>query len=262
MNLSHPLDLSGKVAVITGGNGGIGFGIAKGLAQAGCKVALWARNSQKNAAAIAALTELGGDAQAFTCDVTDRQQVEAAELATVDRFGGIDGLVANAGIGGGGRVSFLERQPSDWSHMLDVNLYGAFHACQVVLKRMKLQAEKGRRAGRIVLTSSIADHFGTASNEHYAISKAGLSSLARSLAVEFARFGVTANAILPGYTATEMTEGLLENAKFTSAVLPRIPARRFGSPDDFAGVAIYLMSDLSAYHTGDSIVIDGGYSIS
>lgn len=257
----HPMDLGGKVAVVTGGNGGIGFGIARGLAQAGCRVALWARNADKNASAVARLREMGGDAEAFACDVTDRRAVEAAAAATVERFGGIDGLFANAGIGGGGRVSFLERQPADWAQMIDVNLYGAFHPCQVVLRHLKAQAEAGRRGGRIVLTSSIADAFGTAANEHYAMTKAGLSSLARSFAVEFARYGVTANALLPGYTATDMTAGLFDNEKFTKAVLPRTPARRFGTPDDFAGVAIYLMSDLSAYHTGDSLVIDGGYSI-
>jgi NAD(P)-dependent dehydrogenase (short-subunit alcohol dehydrogenase family) len=257
----HPLDLSGKVAVVTGGNGGIGLGIARGLAQAGCQVAIWARNRTKNEAAVAQLKALGAEAAAFQCDVTDRGSVQAAAAATVAQFGGIDGMFANAGIGGGGRVSFLERQPEDWAEMINVNLYGAFHACQAALAQMKLQAESGRRSGRIVLTSSIADHFGTAANEHYALTKSGLSSLARSISVEFARYGVTANALVPGYTETEMTTSLFENEKFTKAVMPRTPARRFGTPEDFAGIAIYLMSDLSAYHTGDSLVIDGGYSV-
>lgn len=261
MQTSHPLDLSGKVAVVTGGNGGIGLGIARGLAQAGCQVAIWARNTTKSEAAVAQLQALGADAAAFQCDVTDRGSVQAAAAATVAQFGGIDGMFANAGIGGGGRVSFLERQPEDWAEMINVNLYGAFHACQAALAQMKLQAETGRRSGRIVLTSSIADHFGTAANEHYALTKAGLSSLARSISVEFARYGVTANALVPGYTETEMTTSLFESDKFTKAVMPRTPARRFGTPEDFAGIAIYLMSNLSAYHTGDSLVIDGGYSV-
>lgn len=259
--MQHPMDLSGKVAVVTGGNGGIGLGIAKGLASAGCHVAIWARNATKNAAAVTALQGLPGRVEAFACDVTDRASVDAAAAATLQRFDFIDGMFANAGIGGGGRESFLVRKPEDWGQMINVNLYGAFHACQVALAQMKRQAEHGRKHGRVVLTSSIASHFGTAANEHYAMTKAGLASLARSMAVEFARYGVTANALLPGYTATEMTTGLFENEKFVNAVMPRIPQRRFGSSADFAGVAIYLMSELSSYHTGDAMTIDGGYSI-
>lgn len=257
----HPMDLTGKVAVVTGGNSGIGLGIAKGLASAGCHVAIWARNADKNQAAVQALHGLPGAVEAFSCDVTDRASVDRASAATLARFEFIDGMFANAGIGGGGRESFLVRKPADWEQMIDVNLYGAFHACQVSLARMKAQSEQGRKSGRIVLTSSIANHFGTAANEHYAMTKAGLTSLARSIAVEFARYGVTANAMLPGYTATEMTNDLFDNEKFVKAVMPRIPVRRFGAVDDFAGAAIYLMSDLSSYHTGDALTIDGGYSI-
>ncbi len=261
MQQRHPMDLHGKVAVISGGNGGIGLGIARGLVQAGCQVVIWARNEAKNAAAVAELQALGGKVAAFNCDVTVRSQVDSACAGTLERFGAIDGMFANAGIGGGGRDSFLDRDQADWAKMIDVNLYGAFHVCQVALRQMKDQAAQGRRNGRIVLTSSIADKFGAAANEHYALTKAALSSLARSLAVEFARHGITANALLPGYASTEMTTGLFENEKFTKAVLPRLPMRRFGSSADFAGAAIYLMSDLSGYHTGDSLVVDGGYSI-
>jgi len=261
MQRTHPMDLSGKVAVVTGGNSGIGFGITQGLASAGCNVAIWARDPEKNSAAVKQLEGLAGTVSAFACDVTQREQVQAAAIATVQQFGAIDGLFANAGIGGGGRNSFLSRQRSDWEQMIEVNLYGAFYACQAALEHMKTQFEQGRSMGRVVLVSSIADRFGTASNEHYALTKSALSSFARSIAVEFARYGVTANSLLPGYTATAMTKDLLENDKFTQAVLPRTPMRRFGKSQDFAGIAIYLMSDLSSYHTGDSLTIDGGYSV-
>lgn len=257
----YPMDLTGKVAVVTGGNSGIGLGIARGLASAGCHVAIWARSTDKNHAAVQTLKGLPGDVEAFNCDVTDRTSVESAASATLQRFEFIDGMFANAGMGGGARVPFLERKPSDWEQMIQLNLYGAFHACQVSLARMKLQSEHGRKTGRIVLTSSIANHFGTAANEHYAMTKTGLTSLARSIAVEFARYGITANALLPGYTATEMTTSLFDNEKFIKVVMPRIPIRRFGATEDFSGVAIYLMSDLSSYHTGDALTIDGGYSI-
>src|SRR5690606_12930538 len=257
----HPMDLHEKVAVVTGGNSGIGFGIAKGLASAGCNVAIWARNPDKNRDAAEALKDLPGQVETYCCDVTDRTAVERAASATVERFGYIDGMFAKAGMGGGSRVPFLERQTADWERMISLNLFGAFHVCQAALSRMKAQSEQGRKGGRIVLMSSIAAHFGTAANEHYALTKAGLASLARSISVEFARYGVTANALLPEYTATDMTTGLFENEKFVKAVLPRIPSRRFGSIDDFSGMAIYLMSDLSSYHTGDTMTIDGGYSI-
>lgn len=259
--MPHPMELKEKVAVVTGGNSGIGFGIAKGLASAGCSVALWARSDDKNASAVEALKGLPGEVAAFTCDVTNRQSVEKAANETIQRFKNIDGMFANAGMGGGNREPFLSRKSSDWEKMINLNLYGAFHACQVALSYMKQQSEQGRKTGRIVLTSSIASHFGTSMNEHYALTKAGLSSFAKSLSVEFARYGITANALLPGYTSTEMTNGLFDNEKFVKAVIPRIPMRRFGVVEDFSGAAIYLMSDLSSYHTGDVLTIDGGYSI-
>ena len=257
----HPMSLAGKVAVVTGGNGGIGLGIARGIAGAGCNVAIWARNREKNERAVESLHGLAGQVKSFECDVTDRDSAERAMRDTLGHFGQLDGMFANAGIGGSTRRPFLDRQHADWEEMLNLNLFGAFHASQLALLQMKRQAEAGKKGARLILTSSIASRFGTATNEHYALTKAAVNSLAKSLAVEFARFGVTANAILPGYTATEMTTDLFENEKFTKAVIPRIPMRRFGKADDFAGIAIYLMSDLSAYHTGDLMTIDGGYSI-
>ena len=123
------------------------------------------------------------------------------------------------------------------------------------------RAEGGDRFGRLVATSSLASLFGMPRGEHYAATKAALNALVRALAVEEARYGVTANAILPGWIETEMTAGLVQNEKFVGAVIPRIPMRRFGTAADFGGIAVYLMSNLSAYHTGDCLVIDGGYSV-
>lgn len=258
---AHPLSLFGRVAVVTGGNSGIGLGIARGLAEAGCSVAIWARNQEKNSNAARALQNLPGVVACYSCDVTRRESVDAAMRETLADFQYVDGMFANAGSAGGGRSSFLARSVDDLSRMIDANLVGAFHTTQAALAQMKLQADSGRRNGRIVVTSSIAARFGTAQNEHYALTKAALVSLARSIAVEFARYGVTANALLPGYSTTEMTTELFANEKFRSAVLPRIPARRFGEGRDFAGAAIYLMSELAAYHTGDALTIDGGYTV-
>ena len=257
MNL---FDLHGRVAVVTGGNGGIGLGIAEALAGAGCAVSIWGRNAEKNARAVDKLTAAGGKAVAQVCDVTDSASVKAAMAATLDTFGRVDGCFANAGIGGGGRQSFIERTEEDWRKMFATNLDGVFHAFQAAARHMTERAAGGDAFGRLVATSSLASIFGTARNEHYAATKAAINALVRALAVELARHGVTANAILPGWIKSDMTQGLMANEKFVSNVMPRIPARRFGEPSDFGGIAVYLMSKASSYHTADCFVIDGGYT--
>lgn len=258
MNEIHPMDLTGKVAVVTGGNRGIGLGMANGLASAGCHVALWGRDPERNRQAIEHCRGLRGSVEAYECDVMDDEAVGRALQATVSRFGRIDGVFANAGIGGGGRASFLEQTEKEWRQMLDVNLLGVR---RVLVPMLRCMVEQGG-GGRVVITSSAAARLGTAYNEHYAATKAGLIAIARALAVEFGRHGITANAILPGYVQTEMIVDLLENEKFLDRVKPRLPLRRLATPDELAGVAIYLMSDLSTYHTGDAITIDGGFTIS
>ena len=254
-------DLSGKVAVVTGGNGGIGLGMAEALAKAGCAVSIWGRNADKNNHALARLRGGGGRAEAMTCDVSNAASVAAAFGGTLDTFGRIDGCFANAGVGGGGRRTFIERSFEEWQALLSTNLDGAFHTFQAAARHMVDRSSRGAPGGRLVVTSSIASIFGTARNEHYAASKAALNALTRALAVELARHGITANAILPGWIKSDMTEGLMTNDKFVTAVMPRIPMRRFGDPADFGGIAVYLMSDASAYHTGDCFIIDGGYSL-
>ena len=194
------------------------------------------------------------------CDVTDVASVKAAMAATLDKFGRVDGCFANAGIGGGGRHAFIDRTQEDWRRMFSTNLDGVFHVFQAAARHMTERAEKGDAFGRLVATSSMASLFGTARNEHYAATKAAINAMIRALAVELARYGVTANAILPGWIKSEMTEGLMANDKFVGNVMPRIPMRRFGEPSDFGGIAVYLMSKASSYHTADMVLIDGGYS--
>ena len=258
--MAGDFDLTGRVAIVTGGNGGIGLGMAKALARAGSAVSIWGRNPDKNRAALAELRECGAKVEARTCDVTDRAGVEDAFAATLEAFGRVDGCFANAGIGSSGRQAFVERSEDDWRRMFATNLDGVFHVFQVSLRHMIKRAEGGDRFGRVVATSSLASLLGMPRGEHYAATKAGLNAIVRALAVEHARYGVTANAILPGWIETEMTAGLTANEKFVAANLPRIPMRRFGTPADFGGIAVYLMSALSSYHTGDCLVIDGGYS--
>ena len=254
-------DLRGKVAVVTGGNGGIGLGMAEALAEAGCAIHIWGRNAAKNEAAVERLRAGGGTAEAVVCDVSDASSVAAALGKALDRFGRVDGCFANAGVGGGGRRSFVDRPLAEWRNLLATNLDGAFLTLQAAARHMVERAGKGDAGGRLIVTSSIASVFGTARNEHYAASKAALNALTRALAVELARHGITANAILPGWIKSEMTEGIMSSEKFVGAVMPRIPMRRFGEPKDFGGIAVYLMSDASAYHTGDLFMIDGGYAL-
>ena len=253
-------DLTGKTAIITGGNGGIGLAIARALVDAGCAVSIWGRNPGKNQKATASLGTDTARIHSLVCDVTDRGAAEEAFTRTVEEFGRIDGCFINAGIGGGGRSSFLERPFEEWKSMFEINLDGAFHVLQLAARHMVANARAGSPGGRLIGTSSIGALFGAARNEHYGASKSGLVGLMRALAVELARYGITANAILPGYTDTDMTGELFANEKFQNAVMPRLPMRRFGKPEDFGGIAVYLMSDASAYHTADSFVIDGGYS--
>ena len=253
-------DLSGRVAVVTGGNGGIGLGMADALARAGCAVAIWGRNPEKNARAAARLAAHGGKVDARVCDVSDRAAIEAAFAATLQKFGRVDACFANAGIGGGGRRAFVERSLEEWRNMFAANLDSVFHLFQVAARHMIERAGRGDAFGRLIATSSTASIFGTARNEHYAATKAAVNALVRALAVELARYGITANAILPGWIKSEMTAGIMANEKFVSNVMPRIPMRRFGEPEDFGGIAVYLASSASSYHTAETFVVDGGYS--
>lgn len=256
---SPSFDLSGKVALVTGGNGGIGLGMATALAEAGADVAIWGTNPDKNAAAKEKLVAIGINAEAYLCNVADRDAVNQNMAAVLEKFGRLDAVFANAGVTGRGAKSFLDITPEDWRRVIGINLDGTFHTYQAALKHMVERSEKGDPGGRLVAVSSLASVSGPPRNEHYAASKGALNALTFAVAVEFARHGVTANAILPGWIETDMTGDLMSNEKFVRAAGSRIPVRRWGRPDDFGGIAVYLASDASAYHTGQLLQIDGGY---
>ena len=234
-------DLSGKVALVTGGNGGIGLGMAEAVARAGANVAVWGTNPDKNAAAKETLAGHGIEAEAFECNVADAAAVNATMAATLERFGRLDACFANAGVTGRGPKSFLDISADEWRRVMSVNLDGTFYTHQAAARHMVERAEKGDPGGRLIAVSSLASISGPARNEHYAASKGALNSLTYALAVELARYGITANAILPGWIATDMTEKLMSNDKFSAAAGGRIPLRRWGQPDDFGGIAVYLM---------------------
>lgn len=252
-------DLSGKVALVTGGNGGIGLGMAEAIAKAGANVAVWGTNADKNAAAKERLLGHGIEAEAYICDISDRAAVDATMAQVLEHFGRIDGCFANAGVTGRGAKSFLDITAEEWRRVIGVNLDGTFNTYQAVLRHMMDRAENGDPGGRLVAVSSLASVSGPARNQHYAASKGGLNAMTFALAVEYARHGITANAILPGWIETDMTGNLMANEKFSEAAGKRIPMRRWGMPTDFGGLAVYLMSDASAYHTGQLMQIDGGY---
>jgi NAD(P)-dependent dehydrogenase (short-subunit alcohol dehydrogenase family) len=253
----RPFDLSGQVALITGGNSGIGLGMALALAQAGADLMVWGTSETKNREALERLRDHAASAEALCCDVASEAEVDDAFRETVRRFGKVDACFANAGVGGGGRTAFSERSAAEWRRVLAVNLDGVFYTFRAASRHMITRGEGGRLVG----TASLAAIEGAARNEHYAASKAGMLGMIRALAVELARHRITANAILPGWIDTAMTSPLIGNAKFASQVLQRVPLRRWGTGADFGGVAVYLMSSASSFHTGDCLVIDGGYAL-
>jgi NAD(P)-dependent dehydrogenase (short-subunit alcohol dehydrogenase family) len=250
-------DLTGHVAVVTGGNGGIGLGMARGLRNAGAAVVIWGTNAAKNETAAAELTGLG-DAQvgSFVVDVSDEDAVAAGLEATLEQFGRIDSCFANAGVGPH-PTSIDTLTAQEWRRVMSVNLDGAFFTVRAVAAQMKSQGS----GGSIVFTSSVSVSDGMAFSTQYAAAKSALVAMARALAVELARDDIRVNALVPGWTKAAMTEALLDSPTAQAKILPRIPLRRWGTPEDFEAVAVWLAGPGSAYFTGQTLVIDGGYTV-
>lgn len=255
-----PFDLTGKVALVTGGNGGIGLGMAEGMAQAGADIVIWGTNADKNAAAEARLKAHGVKVLTQRIDVSQEQQVIDGMAEAAAKMGRLDTVIANAGIGGGAR-SFAEMSTETWRRVMGVNLDGVFFTFREAVKHMVARAQAGDPGGSLVVTSSLSAVHGAARNEAYSSAKTAVLGMIRGLAVEYARYGIRANAVLPGWIATDMTAGAQGNDKFNEQVIKRVPMRRWGEPEDFGGIAVYLASDASRFHTGDSLLIDGGYAI-
>jgi NAD(P)-dependent dehydrogenase (short-subunit alcohol dehydrogenase family) len=256
----QPFDLTGRVALVTGGNRGIGLGMASALAQAGADIVIWGSNPERNQAAEAELLKFGTRVKAQVVDVSQEDQVREGMDEAVAAMGRVDSVFANAGVGYGA-PSFVEMKTEIYRKTLAVNLDGVFFTFREACRHMVERAKGGDPGGSIVGIASLAAIEGAARNQAYAATKGAVISMMKSVAVEHARYGVRANAILPGWIATDMTQGAQDNPAFADKVIPRVPARRWGEPADFGGIAVYLASGASSYHSGDTFVIDGAYSI-
>lgn len=247
--------LEGDVVLITGGNGGIGLGMARGVAEAGARVAIWGRNTEKNAAAVDDLRARGAEAEAFACDVASEDDIVAAFAATVERFGKVDACFANAGVGGNG-AAFVDLTVEEWRRVMTVNLDGVMVTLREAARHM---IERGE-GGALVSVSSASAYHGAPRNQPYATAKTALLGLNRTLAVELARHGIRCNAVCPGWTDTDILGAAREWEKFVKATVGRTPVRRWADPDEFGPVAVYLARKDLTFHTGDELVVDGGYT--
>ncbi len=244
-------DLTGHVAVVTGGGRGLGRAIAEGLAKHGAKLVLCGRNAGTLAAAAEAI---GPDVLTVAADVSQEADVLAVRDAALERFGAVHVLVNNAGVNpiyaGIERTSLAE-----WQHILDVNLTGTFLCCKHI---GGLMAEAGQ--GSVITISSVAGHVGLRRSVPYCATKGGVELLTRALALDWAPKGVRVNCIAPGYFETDLTAGMRENEAMSSRLLAATPMGRFGRDPDIVGAAVYLASPASAYVTGQSLLVDGGYT--
>lgn len=249
-------DLSGKVFVITGGNGGIGLGMAEGIVDAGGAVAVWGRRAAKNEAALETLRSRGGRAEAYEVDVSDEAQVIETMDRTVADLGRLDGLFANAGRGGTG-TPFVELPLSEWRAVLDVNLDGVFLCLREAAKHLVARGE----GGSLVAVSSTSAVHGAAGNEAYGTAKTAVTGLVRALAVGLARHQIRVNSLLPGWTVTEMATPAFENERFRDVTTRRTPVRRWADPSEFREIGAFLADPSLTFHTGQEVTVDGGYTV-
>ena len=252
----NPLfDLSGKVAIVTGGNGGIGLGMAQGLAAAGATVVIAGRNHHKNSEAVAAVQSQGGQAHAVAVDVMQQASCEQMVQSTLQAYGRVDILVNNAGMN-------IRKPPqsyalAEWNEVMQTNLTSAFVCSQAVYG-----AFEKNRAGKIINIGSMMSLFGASFATPYAASKGGMVQMTKALACAWAAQNIQVNAILPGWIDTDLTrQARVDVQGLHDRVLERTPAKRWGVPNDFAGIAVFLASSASDFITGAAIPVDGGYSV-
>ena len=248
--------LTSRVVLVTGGNSGIGLAIARGCAAAGADIVIWGTNPQKNDVARAQLQETGRRVLAQVCDVSDEAAVISSFGTAVAAMGKIDTLFVNAGVGG--FSPFIQMSLEEWRRVTSVQLDGAFLCLREAAKHM---VERGG-GGSLVAISSVSAYDGAPGMQHYARAKAGVLSMMRGLAVELARNKIRCNSLLPGWTKTDMNAPLWQRgSKVLDATTARTPARRWAEPAEMAKAAVFLADPSYTFHTGDELVVDGGYTI-
>ena len=253
--MSKMFDLTGRVALVTGGNGGIGLGMATGLAKAGATVMIAGRNGAKNDAAVAGLRALGAKAESIAVDVTDPASITAMVEETAKRLGRLDILVNNAGTNIRNRPETYKLE--DWHTIINTNLTSGMLASQAAYPYLKAHG-----CGRVINNGSMLSIFGLPLHVAYGASKGGVVQMTKSTAVAWAADGITVNVILPGWIDTDLTRKARQDmAGLNDNVLARTPSKRWGEPSDFEGVAAFLASDAAAFITGVAIPVDGGYSV-
>jgi NAD(P)-dependent dehydrogenase (short-subunit alcohol dehydrogenase family) len=254
--MTNIFDLTGKVALVTGGNSGIGLGFARALVRAGAEVVIWGRRAEANAAAVEKLGAFG-KVVADVVDVSDEAAIVAGMARLIERMGRLDIVVANAGIAT--TSPFAEMDAATYQGLLNVNLHGAVFTLREAAKHMIARAAAGDRGGSMILCGSGSIFQGVPTLAHYAIAKGALNALSKTLAAELGPHGVRCNVIAPGFIQTEMTMGdPAVGAYLTEMVTAKTPLGRAGTPEDLEGAVVYLASDAARYHTGDTLVIDGG----
>ncbi len=258
----NPFDLTGKVGLVTGGNSGLGLGFAKGMASAGADVVIWGRRSDQNEIAAQELREYGVKVLAQSVDVSSEEQVVRGMKEAVQAMGRIDCVVANAGIGPSASP-FVDMTSEMYHRLLAINQHGAFYTLREGARHMKERADAGDPGGSLIACGSLTNFLGMPHTQEYAAAKAAVAAMIRGIAVEYGRYGIRANVLVGGFIKSAMTAPVTgEDAPMTQMLRARCPVPRWGEPEDMTGAIVYLMSDASSYHTGDTLVIDGGWSIS
>ena len=248
-------DLKERIAIVTGGNGGIGLGMARGLARAGAHVVVAARNAEKSANAVREIERVGGQASAVSVDVADETSVTRLMDAVRTRHGRLDILINNAGINI--RKPLHELALAEWRQVIDTNLTSAYLCCHAAYPLFKAGAR-----GKIINIGSMMSIFGASFAPAYAASKGGIVQLTKATAVAWARDNIQVNAVLPGWIDTELTQNARKEVHgLHDSVLRRTPAGRWGTIDDMEGIAVFLASPASDFVTGTAIPVDGGYAI-
>jgi NAD(P)-dependent dehydrogenase (short-subunit alcohol dehydrogenase family) len=249
------IDLHGRTVVVTGGNAGLGLGLARGVGRYGATVVIWARTKGRNDEAVAALRADGIEASSVSCDTADEESVARAMRETLDGHGRVDSLFANAGIAAA--APFVDTPVADWQRVLRTNLDGTFLCTREAARHFVARGG----GGSLVVVSSMIARYGATGQAAYATSKNGLIALGRTLAVELARHQVRVNILVPGWTETAMNARLREDEKFVRATIQRTPVRRWATPAEFHDVAAFLADPGLTFHTGNEVVVDGGYTV-